>query len=78
MISGKSESSSTVITASVRGTAIGQVNVEGWTVITTKAHMDGWLLRHETANDVPKMERVLAGKYIVGGDINYNGAIYCR
>ena len=80
IVTGGTENGSAVITASLNGKDIAQATVESWTLITTKAHLDELALATwKLLNDVPKMERVLAGKYILGGDINYiTENIYCR
>ena len=74
-ISGGTVNGTTTVSAKVDGYEVASFDVEGWTEITTIAQMNElslatWKLRDNKV----ALEAVLDGKYVLGNDLNYNGA----
>lgn len=76
-VTGVTKNGSAELIGTLNGHEVTRVYVDGWTEITTKAHMNElslatWKLRSGDEN-IEKMEAVLDGKYVLGGDIDYAG-----
>ena len=74
-ITGNTVNGTTTVVALVDGYEVANFDVEGWTEITTKKQMDElglstWRLRNKKA----EAQAVLAGKYVLGNDIDYQKA----